>query len=74
MKDFLPAQEVNRLKATHRIEKDRKRADRIKTVLALNEGSTYEQAARLLLLDETTIRRYENEYKKTRHYGLLEDR
>jgi hypothetical protein len=35
MKDFLPTQEVKNLKAAHRLEKDRKRADRIKTILAV---------------------------------------
>jgi hypothetical protein len=50
MKDFLPAQEVTNLKAAHKIEKDRMLADRIKTILALNEGLTYEQIAKLLLL------------------------
>src|SRR4051812_12620358 len=73
MKDFLPAQEVKNLKAAHRIEKDRKRADRIKTLLALNEGLSYHQVAKLLLLDDTTIRRYEAEYKKAGVAGLLED-
>jgi hypothetical protein len=43
MKDFLPAQEAINLKPAHKTEKDRKRADRIKTILALSEGLTYEQ-------------------------------
>jgi hypothetical protein len=29
-----------RLRATHRLEKDRKRADRIKTIILLNKGMT----------------------------------
>jgi transposase len=74
MKDFLPAQEVRRLKAAHRLEKDRKRADRIKTILALNEGLSYQQVAKLLLLDDTTIRRYLQEFKDSGVDGLLEDR
>src|SRR4051794_40027078 len=74
MKDFLPAQEVIRLKAAHRLEKDRKRADRIKTILALNEGLSYQQVAKLLLLDDTTIRRYLQEFKDSGVDGLLEDR
>lgn len=74
MKDFLPAQEVKNLKSAHRLEKDRRRVDRIKTILALNEGLTYEQAAKLLLLDDTTIRRYEKEFKTNGIDGLLEDR
>ena len=74
MKDFLPAQEVKNLKAAHSIEKDRKRADRIKTILFLHKGFSYPQIAELLMLDETTIRRYEKEYKKAGVAGLLEDR
>jgi transposase len=74
MKDFLPAQEVKNLKAAHRLEKDRKRADRIKTILALNEGLSYPQVAKLLLLDDTTIRRYLQEFKDSGVDGLLEDR
>jgi transposase len=74
MKDFLSAQEVNQLKATHRRGKDRKRADRIKTILALNEGLTYEETAKLLLLDATTIRRYFRDYQETGIEGLLQDR
>src|SRR3954463_2722551 len=73
MKDFLPAQEVMRLKAAHKIERDRKRADRIKAILFLHKGFSYSQIAELLMLDETTIRRYEKEYGKTGIDGLLED-
>src|SRR3954453_3482230 len=73
MKDFLPAQEVIRLKAAHKIERDRKRADRIKVILFLHKGFSYPQIAELLMLDETTIRRYEKEYGKTGIDGLLED-
>jgi hypothetical protein len=74
MKDFLPTQEVIRLKAAHRLEKDRKRADRIKTIPLLHKGFTYPQIAELLMLDETSIRRYEKEYETTGVAGLLEDR
>ena len=73
MKDFLPAQEVKQLKAAHRIERDRKRADRIKAILLLNKGLAYPQIAEILMLDETTIRRYEKKYKESGIDGLLED-
>src|SRR3954470_115484 len=73
MKDFLPAQEVKNLKVAHRLEKDRKRADRIKTILFLHKGFSYPQIAELLLLDETTIRRYEKDYQRGGVAGLLED-
>lgn len=63
MKDFLTAQEVNYLKLAHRHEKARRRADRIKAILLLHEDFSYQQIAKILLLDETTISRYETEVK-----------
>lgn len=73
MKDFLTAREVMILKEAHYSAWQRKNADRIKTILFLNKGLTYPQIAELLLLDETTIRRYEKEYKKSGIDGLIED-
>ena len=72
MKDFLAAQEVIILKEAHHSSRFRKAADRIKTILFLNQGFGYEQTAKLLLLDETTIRRYIKEFKETGVDGLLE--
>lgn len=74
MKNFLTAQEVLILKEAHHSSRLRKSADRIKTILLLNQGLRYEQIAKLLLLDETTVRRYYNEYKQTGVDGLLEYR
>ena len=73
MKDFLTAREVIILQEAHRSSHFRKSADRIKTILFLNKGFSYEQTAKLLMLDEVTIRRYEKEYQKTGVDGLLED-
>jgi hypothetical protein len=50
MKDFLTAQEVKNLKAAHRLEKDRRRADRIKAILLLNEGLFYQPSQRFYYL------------------------
>lgn len=74
MKDFLTAQEVLILKEAHHSARLRKSADRIKTILLLNQGFSYEQIAKLLLLDETTVWRYYKEYKQTGVDGLLERR
>jgi transposase len=74
MKDFLTAQEVLILQEAHHSSRFRKSADRIKTILALNQGLTYKETARLLLLDDITIRRYEKEYKEKGIDGLLENR
>lgn len=48
----------------HGAEHDKRTADRIKTILLLNEGITYEEIARILLLNDSTIRRYETEYRE----------
>lgn len=64
MRDFLTAQEIEILREAHYSAFDRKHADRIKTILFLNQGFTYKQTAKLLMLDETTIRRYEKQFKK----------
>ncbi len=73
MKDFLTAEEIGILKEAHHSSRLRKSADRIKTILLLNQGFSYTQVAKLLLLDDTTIRRYEKEYQTTGVDGLLED-
>jgi len=72
MKNFLTAQQVIVLREAHYDSKFRKQADRIKAILALNRGLSYEQTAKLLLLDQTTIRRYEKEFKKIGVDGILE--
>jgi transposase len=73
MKDFLTAQEVRILQEAHHSSRFRKSADRIKTILFLNKGLSYRQTSELLMLDETTIRRYEKDYEKSGLDGLLED-
>jgi transposase len=73
MKNFLTAREVIILQEAHHSSQLRKNADRIKTILCLNQGLSYTQIARLLLLDETTVRRYYKGYQKTGVDGLLEN-
>lgn len=58
----------------HRAERDKKRADRIKTILLLDEGKRYDEVARILLLDDSTIRRYEKEYEGGGIDALLDER
>lgn len=74
MKDFLTAQEIIVLREAHYDSRFRKQADRIKSILLLNQGYSYLNISRILMLDETTIRRYEKEYKQRGVDGLLEDR
>lgn len=73
MKNFLTAQEIEILTEAHYSTFDRKHADRIKAILFLNQGFSYKQTAKLLMLDETTIRRYEKEFKKGGIDLLVED-
>jgi transposase len=73
MKDFLTAQEIEILREAHYSAFDRKHADRIKAVLFLNQGFTYGQTAKLLMLDETTIRSYVSQFKKGGVDLLVED-
>lgn len=73
MRDFLTAEEVKHLKEGHHSAWYRKNADRIKAILLLNKDFTYSEVAEMLLLDETTIRRYFKLFQKQGIDGLLED-
>lgn len=74
MKGFLTAKEIEILQEAHHDTRLRKQADRIKAILLLNQGFSYSDTARILMLDDETIRRYEREYQKTGVDGLLENR
>lgn len=54
--------EITQLKAQHKKEKNGKIRDRIKAVLLINDGYSYEQVAKILLVDDSTIHRHVNEY------------
>lgn len=73
MRGFLTTEEIIVLKEGHRAAQSKKHADCIKTILLLNQGLAYEQIAKLLLLDDSTIRRYYVEYKTQGIDGLLEN-
>lgn len=72
MKGFLTPREIGILEEAHHSARMRKSADRIKTILFLNKGFSYEETGTLLLLDATTVRRYEKEFGKSGIDGLLE--
>ena len=48
----------------HRKERDGRVRDRIKAVLAFDDGYSYTEIARILLLDDETIRRHINDYQQ----------
>jgi transposase len=73
MKDFLTAQEIEILEEAHNAAQRKREADRIKTILLLNEGFSYESIAHILRLNDTTVRRYFKEFTEHGIDGLLED-
>jgi len=74
MKDFLTEEQVKVLKLTHKTLRDKKLADRIKVVLSINAGFEYAHIAKILLLDEVTLRRYVKSFQEKGVSGLLEFR
>lgn len=71
MKFQLTSQDVEELRSLHRQTSDRRIADRFKAVLMRNDGKTWEEIAKTLLLDDSTIRRYVDMYKQDGAEGLL---
>lgn len=53
-----PPQQRERLRLRHRKERDGRNRDRIKAVIAFDDGYSYSEIARILLLDDETIRRH----------------
>ena len=62
MSQFLQPEEIQALKRMHKIS-DRRKADKIKAILMLNSGYNSEEIAQILLLDDSTIRRWYSIYK-----------
>lgn len=60
--NFLDINERTSLKLLHRREKDRRLADRIKTIIALDAGWSYQKISEVLLLDDQTIKQYKKLY------------
>jgi SOS response regulatory protein OraA/RecX len=58
----LTKEEELALKILHKSTKDRKKADRIKTILLLNKGFSYKEVSEILLIDDKTIKTIENKY------------
>lgn len=62
----LTYQERENLLREHKKERDKRICDRIKTVLAYDDGYSYDEIAKILLLDSGTIRRHLNDYYSKR--------
>jgi transposase len=59
-------EQIAELKAKHKNERDKRVADRIKTVIALNAGHSYAHVAAMLLIDESTVRRHLKEFNENK--------
>lgn len=70
---FLTAWQVKALETKHRYCKEKRQADRIKTILYLNLGDSFEEVAKRLLLDDSTLRNYHAEYMEGGIEKLLTD-
>ena len=72
MSDFLTVTEKALLKSKHK-RSDRRTADKIKAILMLDSDYSFDFIAEVLLLDETTIRRWHETYKTGGIDRLLAD-
>lgn len=65
--------EIEKLLSLHKSSKDKRECDRIKAILAYNDGYSYSEIAKILLIDDETVRRHINDYvskqKTTTHNG-----
>lgn len=69
---MLTEEQVATLKIAHKQTREKRFADRIKAVLMVHNGFTYEQIQTALLLDEVTVRRYCKQFQEKGVEGLLE--
>lgn len=74
MSGFLTDDQVLVLRTAHKTVRDKKLADRIKAIVALHRGVPYAEVAKLLFLDEITLRRYVRRFQTKGIAGLLEYR
>ena len=68
---YLPSESRKILEEFHRACLDKKTADRIKAILLMADGFTYQQIEKILLLDERTLIRYKKIYHEKCVDGLV---
>ena len=73
VQNFLSPSEQMILKEAHLAAREKRHADKIKTILLLHDGWSYEQIAKALLLDDTTLRRYLKLYQDEGLDALVEN-
>ena len=73
MKIILTQQERTEIKKLHRTCKKKKYADKLKSLLLLDDGFSCVEVGRILLLDDDTIRTYREQYLSDGAYSLLDN-
>ena len=73
MTSFLSDKNRSKLKKFHKQEHPRRHAYRIKAILLLDAGWSYEKVAEALLLDDQTVRNHETTHQNKGIDGLLTD-
>jgi transposase len=74
MRDYtLSSKKIAELKRLHRSLRDKHQADRVKAVIALSEGWSAADIAKILLFDEKTARLYFDRYQQGGADALLDD-
>jgi len=74
MSSFLTPYQVTAYKQMHGFYRDnQKKSDRIKAILLLNKGFSYEEIAEILLIDDTTVRRWHKIFSTKGIKTLLKD-
>ena len=73
MGSFLNEKQRQELLGELKLERMRRYAERIKIILLLDHGETYENIAKFLFIDEGTIGNYKKRYKKGGIEGLIND-
>lgn len=70
MTKYLTIDERQNLLSAHKKERDKRIADRIKVVLLLDDGYSYEEISKILFVDDSTVRRHQSDYEQTRELKL----
>ena len=68
----LPSSQLTLLRLSHKQVRDKRSADRIKAVYLWGVGDSFPEIARVLLLDETTLKRYVRRYRVAALMGEVE--
>ncbi len=70
---YVVKKKIAELEQFHRSLRDKRQADRVKTVIALSKGWSATQVAEILLFDEKTSRHYFERYQQGGLQVLLDD-